>query len=96
MRSFPFFSFGVVAFFGVPIAFASWRAICPSSSLGYRVEDRALHVVEQEAEFVRSLFRSDLEIVPRGVSTSPVARRPRLLFDEVTPHNSRCVVSLMG
>ena len=25
--------------------------------LGYRVEDRALHVVEDEAEFVRSLFR---------------------------------------
>ena len=25
--------------------------------LGYRVEDRALHVVEQEAEFVCSLFR---------------------------------------
>ena len=30
--------------------------------LGYRVEDRALHVVEQEAEFVRSLFRRYLEV----------------------------------
>ena len=29
--------------------------------LGYRVEDRALRVVEQEAEFVRSLFRRYLE-----------------------------------
>ena len=29
--------------------------------LGYRVENRALHVVEQEAEFVRSLFRRYLE-----------------------------------
>jgi len=31
------------------------RVIEPQS-LGYRVEDRALHVVEDEAEFVRSLF----------------------------------------
>ena len=30
--------------------------------LGYRVEDRALHVVEDEAEFVRSLFRRYLEL----------------------------------
>jgi len=30
--------------------------------LGYRVEDRALHVVEDEAEFVRSLFRRYLEV----------------------------------
>ena len=30
--------------------------------LGYRVEDGALHVVEQEAEFVRSLFRRYLEV----------------------------------
>src|SRR5271165_1590511 len=30
--------------------------------LGGRVEDRALHVVEQEAEFVRSLFRRYLEV----------------------------------
>jgi site-specific DNA recombinase len=30
--------------------------------LGYRVEDRALHVVESEAEFVRSLFRRYLEL----------------------------------
>ena len=30
--------------------------------LGYRIEDRALHVVEQEAEFVRSLFRQYLEV----------------------------------
>ena len=30
--------------------------------LGYRVEDRALHVVEQEAEFVRNLFRRYLEV----------------------------------
>ncbi len=30
--------------------------------VGYRVEDRALHVVEQEAEFVRSLFRRYLEV----------------------------------
>ena len=30
--------------------------------LGYRVEDRALHVVEQEPEFVRSLFRRYLEV----------------------------------
>ena len=30
--------------------------------LGYRVEDRALHVVEQEVEFVRSLFRRYLEV----------------------------------
>ena len=29
--------------------------------LGYRVEDRALHVVEDEAEFVRALFRRYLE-----------------------------------
>ena len=29
--------------------------------LGYRVEDRALHVVEDEAEFVRNLFRRYLE-----------------------------------
>ena len=30
--------------------------------LGYRIEDRALHVVEQEAEFIRSLFRRYLEV----------------------------------
>jgi hypothetical protein len=30
--------------------------------LGYRVEDRALHVVEDEAEFVRNLFRRYLEV----------------------------------
>ena len=30
--------------------------------LGYRVEDRALHVVEDEAEFVRNLFRRYLEL----------------------------------
>ena len=30
--------------------------------LGYRVENRALHVVEDEAEFVRSLFRRYLEL----------------------------------
>ena len=30
--------------------------------LGYRVEDRALHVVEDEAEFVGSLFRRYLEV----------------------------------
>ena len=30
--------------------------------LGYRVEDRALHVVEDEAEFVRNLFRLYLEL----------------------------------
>jgi DNA invertase Pin-like site-specific DNA recombinase len=31
--------------------------------LGYRVEDRALHVVEEDAEVVRSLFRRYLEAV---------------------------------
>src|SRR5271170_7128877 len=30
--------------------------------LGYRVEDRALHVVESEAEFVRGLFLRHLEV----------------------------------
>ena len=30
--------------------------------LGYRVENRALHVVEDEAEFVRQLFRRYLEV----------------------------------
>ena len=30
--------------------------------LGYRVENRALHVVEEEAEFVRALFRRYLEV----------------------------------
>ncbi len=30
--------------------------------LGYRVENRALHVVEDEAEFVRHLFRRYLEV----------------------------------
>ena len=30
--------------------------------LGYRVENRALHVVEQEAKFVRTLFRRYLEV----------------------------------
>jgi len=30
--------------------------------LGYRVEDRALHVVEDEAAFVRALFRRCLEV----------------------------------
>ena len=30
--------------------------------LGYRVENRALHVVEDEAEFVRALFRRYLEL----------------------------------
>jgi DNA invertase Pin-like site-specific DNA recombinase len=30
--------------------------------LGYRVENRALHVVEEHAEFVRDLFRRYLEI----------------------------------
>ncbi len=30
--------------------------------LGYRVEDRALHLVESEAEFVRNLFRRYLEL----------------------------------
>ena len=30
--------------------------------LGYRVEDRALHVVEEEAEFVRALFSRYLEV----------------------------------
>ena len=30
--------------------------------LGYRVENRALHVVKEEAEFVRMLFRRYLEI----------------------------------
>jgi site-specific DNA recombinase len=30
--------------------------------LGYRVEDRALHAVEDEAEFVRNLFRRYLEV----------------------------------
>ena len=30
--------------------------------LAYRVEDRALHVVEDDAEFVRALFRRHLEI----------------------------------
>jgi site-specific DNA recombinase len=30
--------------------------------LGYRVEDRALHVIESEAEFVRNLFRRYLEV----------------------------------
>ena len=30
--------------------------------LGYRVENRALHVVEDEAEFVRALFRRYLEV----------------------------------
>ena len=29
---------------------------------GYRVEDRALHVVEDEAEFVCALFRRYLEV----------------------------------
>ncbi|HTR15162.1 MAG TPA: recombinase family protein [Roseiarcus sp.] len=29
--------------------------------IGYRVEDRALHVVEAEAEFIRALFRRYLE-----------------------------------
>ena len=29
--------------------------------LGYRVEDRALHIVEDHAEIVRSLFRRYLE-----------------------------------
>jgi Recombinase len=33
--------------------------------LGYRVEDRALHVVEDEAEFVRALFRRYLEVGSR-------------------------------
>jgi site-specific DNA recombinase len=31
-------------------------------SLGYRVENRALHVVEEHAVFVRDLFRRYLEI----------------------------------
>ena len=31
-------------------------------SLGYRVENRALHVVEEHAAFVRDLFRRYLEI----------------------------------
>jgi site-specific DNA recombinase len=30
--------------------------------LGYRVENRALHVVEEEAEFVRDLFRRYLDL----------------------------------
>ena len=30
--------------------------------LGYRVENRALHVAEEEAEFVRALFRRYLEV----------------------------------
>jgi hypothetical protein len=30
--------------------------------LGYRVENRALHVVEEQADFVRDLFRRYLEI----------------------------------
>ncbi len=30
--------------------------------LGYRAEDRALHIVEDEAEFVRNLFRRYLEV----------------------------------
>ena len=30
--------------------------------LGYRIEDRTLHLVEQEAEFVRTLFRRYLEV----------------------------------
>jgi DNA invertase Pin-like site-specific DNA recombinase len=30
--------------------------------LGYRVEDRALHVVEEQADFVRDLFRRYLEV----------------------------------
>jgi hypothetical protein len=30
--------------------------------LGYRVENRALHVVESEAEFVRTLYRRYLEL----------------------------------
>jgi site-specific DNA recombinase len=32
--------------------------------LGYRVENRALHVVEEEAEFVRALFRRTLRHCP--------------------------------
>ena len=34
--------------------------------LGYRIEDRALHVVEQEAEFVRSLFATGPSPLRRG------------------------------
>ena len=30
--------------------------------LGYRVENRALHVVEEQADFVRNIFRRYLEI----------------------------------
>jgi len=49
--------------------------------LGYRVENRALHLVEHEAEFIRSLFRRYLEIgsvvrlktvLDEEVVTSPV------------------------
>ena len=38
------------------------RTLGGAVPLGYRIEDRALHVVEQEAEFVRSLFRRYLEV----------------------------------
>ena len=42
--------------------------------LGYRVEDRALHVVEDHAAIVRSLFRRYLEV---GIRRSPQATARR-------------------
>ena len=41
--------------------------------LGYRVEDRALHVVEDHAEIVRSLFRRYLE-AERGAPQTATRR----------------------
>ena len=50
--------------FGFKVAASKRKGIWMGGAipLGYRIEDRALHVVEDEAEFVRSLFRRYLEV----------------------------------
>ena len=74
--------------------------------LGYRVEDRALHVVEDEAEFVRSLFRRYLEVgsvvrlktaldaenLPSPVRMSELRRRVEATFSGWSPASFEFVV----
>ena len=43
--------------------------------LGYRAEDRALHVVEEEAEFVRALFFSVVRALARSTCNGHLSQR---------------------
>ena len=66
--------------------------------LGYRVENRALHVVEEHAVFVRDLFRRYLEIgsVVRLKATSRPGGRPVAITDRRDGQDHRRRVDQSG